>query len=73
MAQLVLDHARQRVDAPPHVLRIARHIDPSNGAEAQHARPRQVMAAASSARASSGGTPLVNVHRRPEGRVKLSR
>lgn len=73
MAQLVLDHARQRVDATPHVLRVPRHIDPSNRAEAQHARPRQVRAADSSARASSGGTPLVNVHRRPEGRLMLSR
>jgi hypothetical protein len=65
MAEFMLDHAHQGVDAAAHVLRIPRHEDPLHRRETQHARLRQPNAVVSSALARSGGTPAVNEHRRP--------
>jgi hypothetical protein len=73
VAKLVLDHRAQRVDAPPHVLRIPGHEDPPHPGEVQHPRPRHANAVANNAWARSGGTPAVNVHRRPDRVVNVIR
>jgi hypothetical protein len=73
MAELMLDHTAQRVDPPPHVLRIPRHEDPPHAREAQHRHPFHARAVASNRSAKSGGTPAVNVHRRPVRVVKVIR
>ena len=70
MAKFMLDHARQQVDATPHVLGLAGHEDPPHRRETQHRVLRQAKATASSCRARSAGTPAVNVHFTPAGVVK---
>ena len=71
VAQFVLDHARQRVDPPPHVLWVASHVDPPHGRETQHGRRRQARAVASRAPAKSGGIPAVNEQRSPLRVVRI--
>lgn len=77
MAKFVLDHAHQRIDPPPHILRIARHENPPHPRKAQHRRPRSDPRHASTvdnnAAAKSGGTPAVNEQRTPLTVVKLTR
>jgi hypothetical protein len=61
VAQFVLDHAGQRVDAAPHVLRIARHIDPLHAREVQHRRLRHASAVDNSAPAACGIVMLMSL------------
>ena len=65
VTELVLDNARQAVDAPAHVLRIPGHEDPPHRREAQHPLLRQASAVDSSAPARSAGMPPLNTQRRP--------
>jgi hypothetical protein len=67
--QFMLNHAGERVDPPPHVLRPAGHVDPPHRREVQHRPPRRprrhANAVARTAAAKSAGTPAANVQRTP--------
>jgi hypothetical protein len=63
--QLMLDHARKRIDPAPHIPSIPRHIDTFHRRDAEHYRPRHRRTTPNSEAARSAGTPAVKTHLTP--------